>query len=107
SDCLCYAFFRTRGGERIFIGSSALSMLPLLLVPSLILFVHPFSGIIQSATAMTILIQLVVQIWVICLLSHASSTAKGLRIEQTALVSLAVMYMNITAVILALQVGLF
>src|SRR5207247_1019238 len=47
------------------------------------------------------------QIWVICLLSRAISTAKGLRIEQTALVSLAVMYMNITAVILALQVGLF
>src|SRR5207247_3118662 len=69
--------------------------------------VQPISGIIQSATAMTILIQLVVQIWVICLLSRAISTAKGLRIEQTALVSLAVMYMNITAVILALQVGLF
>ena len=107
SDLLCYVFFHRRGGEQILVGSSALSMLPLLLVPALILFVQPISGIIQSATAMTILIQLVVQIWVICLLSRAISTAKGLRMEQTALVSLAVMYMNITAVILALQVGLF
>jgi len=107
SDLLCYVFFHKRGGEQILIGSSALAMLPLLLVPGLILFVQPISGIIQSATAMTILIQLVVQIWVICLLSRAISTAKDLRMEQTALVSLAVMYMNITAVILALQVGLF
>src|SRR5438046_8831900 len=90
SDLLCYVFFHKRGGEQILIGSSALSMLPLLLVPGLILFVQPISGIIQSATAMTILIQFVVQIWVTCLLSCSISTSKTRGRAQSALVGLPV-----------------
>jgi len=107
SDLLCYLFFHRSGGELTLVNGSALAMLPLLLVPGLILSIQPFSAIIQSATALTILIQVAVQVWVVCLLSSAISIAKGLRMERTALVSLGVMYLNITAVILALQLRLF
>jgi hypothetical protein len=107
SDLLCYLFFHRRGGELSLLNGTALAMTPLLLVPGMILLIQPFSSLIQSATALTILIQVAVQVWVVCLLSSAISIAKGLRMERTALVSLAVMYLNITAVILALQLGLF
>ena len=107
TDLLCSLFFHRRGGELSLINGTALSMLPLLLVPGLILLAQPFSAAIQPASSVTILIQVVVQVWVVCLLASATSIAKGLRIERTALVSLAVMYMNISTVIIALQVGLF
>jgi DNA-binding transcriptional ArsR family regulator len=107
ADLLCYLFFHRRGGELSLLNGTALAMTPLLLVPGMILLIQPFSSLIQSATTLTILIQVAVQVWVVCLLSSAISIAKGLRMERTALVSLAVMYLNITAVILALQLGLF
>ncbi len=107
ADLLCYLFFHRSGRELSLLNGTALAMLPLLLVPGLILLIEPFSAIIQSATTLTILIQVAVQVWVVCLLSSAISIAKGLRIERTALVSLAVMYLNISAVIFALRLGLF
>jgi DNA-binding transcriptional ArsR family regulator len=107
ADLLCYMFFHRSGGELSLLSGTALAMLPLLLVPGLILLIEPFSAIIQSATTLTILIQVAIQVWVVCLLSSAISIAKGLRMERTALVSLAVMYLNISVVIFALQLGLF
>jgi DNA-binding HxlR family transcriptional regulator len=107
ADLLCYLFFQRSGGELSLLNGTALAMLPLLIVPGLILLIEPFSAIIQSATMLTILVQVAVQVWVVCLLSSAISIAKGLRMERTALVSLAVMYLNISAVIFALQLRLF
>jgi Helix-turn-helix domain len=107
ADIMCYLFYHRRGGELSLIDGTAVAMLPLLLVPGLILLIQPFSAIIQSATAFTILLQVAVQVWVVCLLSSAISISKGLKMERTALISLAVMYLNITAVIFALSFGLF
>ncbi len=107
TDIMCSLFYHRRGGELSLINGTAFAMLPLLLVPGLILLVQPFSAVIQSATAFTILLQVGVQVWVVCLLSNAISISKGLKMERTALVSLAVMYLNITAVIFALSLGLF
>lgn len=107
ADLLSFAFYRRRGGDLSLLNGTALSMIPLLLVPGMILLIEPFSSLIESTAPLTILIQVVVQIWVVCLLSSAISIAKGLRMERTALISLAVMYLNITAVFLALQLGLF
>ena len=100
-------FYHRSGGDLSLINGTAFAMLPLLLVPGLILLVQPFSAVIQSATAFTILLQVGVQVWVVCLLSSAISISKGLKMERTALISLAVMYLNITAVIFALSLGLF
>lgn len=107
ADLSCYLFFKRRGGDLSLFNSTAIAMLPLLLLPFMILEAQPFSTLLQTMTTATILIQVVVQIWVVCLLSSAISISKGLRMERTALVSLALMYLNITAVIAALQLGLF
>lgn len=107
ADLLCYLFFKRRGGELSLLNGTAVAMLPLLLVPFMILVVQPFSTLLQAMTAATILIQVLVQVWVVCLLSSAISISKGLRMERTALVGLALMYLNITAVVIALQLGLF
>ena len=107
ADIMSYLFYHRRGGELSLVNGTAFSMLPLLLVPGLILLIQPFSAIIQSTTAFTILLQVGVQVWVVCLLSSAISISKSLKMERTALISLAVMYLNITAVIFALSLGLF
>jgi hypothetical protein len=107
ADIMCSLFYHRRGGELSLINGTAFAMLPLLLVPGLILLVQPISAVIQSATAFTILLQVGVQVWVICLLSSAISISKGLKMEKTALISLAVMYLNITGILLTLQLGLF
>jgi Helix-turn-helix domain len=107
ADIMCNLFYHRSGGELSLVNGTAFAMLPLLLVPGLILLVQPFSALVQSATAFTILLQVVVQVWVVCLLSSAISISKGLKMERTALISLAVMYLNITAVIFALSLGLF
>lgn len=107
ADIMCSLFYHRRGGDLSLINGTAFAMLPLLLVPGLILLVQPFWAVIQSATAFTILLQVGVQVWVVCLLSSAISISKGLKMERTALISLAVMYLNITAVIFALSLGLF
>ncbi len=107
ADIMCSLFYHRRGGELSLVNGTAFAMLPLLLVPGIILLVQPFSAVIQSATAFTILLQVGVQVWVVCLLSSAISISKGLKIERTALISLAVMYLNISAVIFALSLGLF
>src|SRR5438132_9706161 len=107
ADIMCNLFYHRRDGELSLVNSTAFAMLPLLLVPGLILLIQPFSAVVQSATAFTILLQVAVQVWVVCLLSSAVSISKGLKMERTALISLAVMYLNITAVIFALSLGLF
>jgi hypothetical protein len=81
-------------------------MLPLLIIPVLLSLVQPFSIVLRS-TAGLIVLQILIQVWVICLLASAASISKGLRMERTALISLAVMYLNITAILLTLQLGLF
>jgi Yip1 domain len=107
ADFLSHVFFHKKGGDLRLVNGSAVAMLPLLLVPALVFLINPFSAIIQSATTLTILIQVAVQIWVICLLSNAISTAKGLKMERTALISITVMYLNVAAVLFALQLGFF
>ena len=107
ADLLSYFFFHKRGGDMSLVSGSAIAMLPLLLVPALVFLIHPVSTIIQSATTLTILIQVAVQVWVVCLLSNAISKSKHLPIERTALISLTVMYLNVIAVFVALQLGLF
>src|SRR5207245_568977 len=90
ADVMCNLFYHRSGAELSLTTGTAFAMLPLLLVPGLILLVQPFSAVIQSATAFTILLQVGVQVWVVCLLSSAISISKGLKMERTALISLAV-----------------
>ena len=106
-DVICNLFYHRRGGDLSLVNGTAYAMLPLLLVPSLIIVFQPFSTLIRSTGALTILIQIIVQVWVVCLLSGAISVSKGLSQKRAILVSLAVMSLNIAGVVLALSIGVF
>jgi DNA-binding PadR family transcriptional regulator len=107
ADILCNLFYRRSGGELSLVNGTAFAMLPLLIVPGLIFLYQPFAALIRSATALTILLQVAVQVWVVCLLSGAISASKGLSLKRSALVSLVVMSLNVTGIIFALAIGVF
>jgi DNA-binding transcriptional ArsR family regulator len=106
TDGLSSLIYNRTGGDLSLANGTAFSMLPLLIIPVLLSLVQPFSIVLRS-TAGLIVLQILIQVWVICLLASAASISKGLRMERTALISLAVMYLNITAILLTLQLGLF
>jgi DNA-binding transcriptional ArsR family regulator len=107
TDVMCSLVYHRKGGEISLINGTAFALLPLLVVPSLILLVQPFSALIRSASPFTILLQIAVQVWVVCLLSGSISVSKGLSVKRAALVSLAVMSLNVTGIIFALSIGIF
>ena len=106
TDALSSLVYHRRGGDLSLANGTAFSMLPLLIVPVLLFLVQQFSTLLRSTSSLIVL-QIVIQVWVICLLASATSISKGLRMEKTALISLAVMYLNITGILLTLQLGLF
>ncbi len=106
TDALSSIVYHRRGGDLSVANGTAFSMLPLLIVPVLVFLVQPFSTLLRSTTSLIIL-QILIQVWVICLLASATSISKGLRMEKTAVISLAVMYLNITGLLITLQLGLF
>jgi DNA-binding transcriptional ArsR family regulator len=107
ADVMCGLFYHRKGGELSLINGTAFALLPLLVVPSMILLIQPFSAVIRSASLLTILLQIGVQIWVVCLLSGSISVSKGLSVKRAALVSLVVMSLNVTGIIFALSIGVF
>ena len=107
ADLICNLSYHRRGGDLSLVNGTAYAMLPLLLVPSLIIVFQPFSTIIRSTSLLTILVQIIVQVWVVCLLSGAISVSKGLSLKRAILVSLAVMSLNVAGVVLALSIGVF
>ena len=107
SDLFSIAIFKRRGGEISLLNSTAFALLPLLVVPAISFFVGPLSTNIRVQAYPIILLQIALQAWVVCLLSGAISISKGLRVERSATVSLAVVYLNIVAVVAALGLGIF
>ena len=107
ADVICNLFYHRRGGELGLVNGTVYAMLPLLLVPGLIIVFQPFSTLIRSTSILTILIQVIIQVWVVCLLSGAISVSKGLSLKRAILVSLAVMSLNVAGVVLALAIGVF
>ena len=106
TDGLSSLIYHRTGGDLSLVNGTVFSMLPLLIVPGLLSLIQAFSTLLRSTTTL-IIFQVLIQVWVICLLTSAISISKGLRMERTALISLGVMYVNITAILLALQIGFF
>ncbi len=89
------------------LNGTAFAMLPLLVVPGISFLAQLFSTSIRVQTYLIILLPIVLQAWVVCLLSGAISISKGLRMEKTAIISLGVIYLNILVLVVALQLGIF
>jgi hypothetical protein len=106
-EVLTVTVFKRRGGEVSLLNGTAFAMLPLLIVPGILLLAQSLSYTVRAENLMIIALPILLQVWVVCLLSSAISTAKGLRVERTALISLGVVYLNIIALVAALQLGIF
>jgi len=106
ADILSTTIFHRKGGDISLLNGTAFSMLPLLIVPGISFLVQEFSPG-RPVGYLTILLPVVLQVWILCLLSTSISISKGLKLEKTALISLGVVYVNILALVTALQFGLF
>jgi DNA-binding HxlR family transcriptional regulator len=106
ADLLCIVIFHRRGGEVSLLNGTAFAMLPLLLVPGISLLTRQFTPG-RTLDVPVILLSMVLQAWVVSLLANALSVSKGLKLERTALVSLAVMYLNIITLVALLPFGVF
>lgn len=104
SEALSVGLFQRKGGRLSLLTSSAFAMLPLLVVPGIF---YLFSLNPRTPSVFLVLVPVVLQAWVMCLLSAAITFSKGLRMERTALISLAVVYLNIVVLLVLLQAGLF
>jgi DNA-binding transcriptional ArsR family regulator len=107
AEALSVGLFHRKGAELSLLNGTAFAMLPLLIVPSILYLSRSLGFATSSALGVVTILPIVVQAWIICLLSASISVSKGLRMEKTAVISLGIMYINILAVIIALQLLVF
>jgi hypothetical protein len=104
SEALSVGLFHRKGGRLRLLTSSAFAMLPLLVVPGIFYLL----GLSPGTTSLyLVLVPLLVQAWVMCLLSRAITFSKGLGMEKAGLISLAVVYLNVAFLLVSLQAGFF
>ena len=101
SEALALGIFRRRGGEVDLLVGVAFSFLPLLTIPSLFLLnINLGLGIPLAGNLAVDILFYVIQAWTLCLITTAIGSAKGLRMERAAIISLTVLYLNIGYVLL-------
>ena len=101
SELLTLVLFRRRGGEVDLLVGVAFSLLPLLVFPSLLLLnINLGLGLPLAGNLAVDALFYALQAWTLCLLTTAIGSAKGLRMERAAIISLAVLYLNIGYVLL-------
>ncbi len=106
-EVLTVTIFKRRGGEVSLLNGTAFAMLPLLIVPGILLLAQSISYTLRAGNLLIITLAIILQVWVVCLLSSAISTSKGLRVERAALIGLGVVYLNIIVLVASLQLGIF
>jgi len=107
ADLLSVGVFKRRGGDLALLTTTAFAMLPLLIVPGTFALAELASLPVRNESTLVVLLPIILQVWVICLLSSAVSVSKGLKMERTAVVSLGVIYLNILALVALLELGFF
>lgn len=100
SEILSIGFYRRFGGEKNLLVSIAFSFSPLLIIPFALDVARLISpGIVFNWTLINIFF-LIIQAWVLLLLTAALGFSKGLKLENAALISLTVIYFNIVIFLL-------
>jgi DNA-binding transcriptional ArsR family regulator len=107
TDILTIAIFKRKGGDISLLNGTEFAMLPLLVVPGIFFFAQSLATTVRTENLLIVLLPIALQVWVVCLLSSAISFSKGLKMERSAVVSLAVIYLNILALVATLQLGIF
>lgn len=91
ADVLCHLLFKRAGGDlQLFVGLG-FSSLPLSIFPYIYMAIP---------AAFSRYVLLVFQVWTLLLISSALSFGKGLRLDRSILLSLAILYFNIVLLIL-------
>lgn len=102
-EILSIVFFQRRGGETALLTSTALSLFPLLILPTW-LYVNDVLnlGLVIDWIWVNVFL-LFFQAWILCLLTAAVGFSKGLKLEKAALIGLIVMYFNICILFLLIR----
>jgi DNA-binding transcriptional ArsR family regulator len=107
TELLSVGVFKRKGGELALLTTTAFAMLPLLIVPGTIALASFLALSFTAESTVIVVLPIILQVWVICLLSSAVSFSKGLKMERTALVSLGVIYLNILVLVALLELHVF
>jgi DNA-binding transcriptional ArsR family regulator len=94
SEIMGRIFFQRSGGNLSLIIGVSFSLLPLFLFPTLLLF-EKWGVIILTEPCWVGILQFFLQVWSLCALTSAISLSKGLRMEKAAVISVAVVYLNL------------
>lgn len=105
-DFLSITVFKRKGGDLNLLNGTAIAMLPLLVVPGIAFVAQLFSTSI-TVQAYLLVLPIILQVWVVCLLSSAISISKGMTVEKSAVVSFAVIYLNVIVLLASLGLGIF
>ncbi len=107
AEILSIVVYKRRGDELALLTSTAFAMLPLLIVPGSVVVLEALGYSFTALGFLIVLLPILLQVWMICLLSSAISFSKGLKVEKTAVVSLGVIYLNVAALLVLLEIGVF
>jgi len=92
SDLLIYLFYRRTGNDLQLLTCIGISAFPLVLFPYIYMF-FPYDVVRYF--------QLPLQIWTLMLISSAFCFGKGLRLDKSIMVSLAIIYLNVMLLIIS------
>jgi len=102
ADAMIYVLFRRTGGDLQLFACVGVAALPLALFPYVyVLILPPVMALVPPVSFwLPRFILLIFQVWTLLLISSALSFGKGLRLDRSIIVTLAILYLNIVVLIL-------
>ncbi len=102
ADAMIYTLFRRTGGDLQLFACVGVAALPLALFPYIYALALPHVMTLVPSVALWLprLVLLIFQVWTLLLISSAFSFGKGLRLDRSIIITLAILYLNIVILIL-------
>jgi DNA-binding transcriptional ArsR family regulator len=102
ADGMIYGLFRRTGGDLQLFACIGVAALPLALFPYVYVLVLPYVMALVPPASFWLprFVLLAFQVWTLLLISSAFSFGKGLRLDRSIIVTLALLYLNIVTLIL-------
>jgi len=102
ADAVIYVLFRRTGGDLQLFACVGVAALPLALFPYVYVLALPYVISLVPPVSLWLprVVLLIFQVWTLLLISSAFSFGKGLRLDRSIIVTLAILYFNIVVLIL-------
>ena len=102
ADAMIYVLFRRTGGDLQLLACIGVAALPLALFPYVYVLILPHIMALVPPVSFWLprFVLLIFQVWTLLLISSALSFGKGLRLDRSIIVTLAILYLNIVVLIL-------